>query len=282
MTARYHTFNVGKIECTVLLDGASIMGSDRVVRRFVGGTEAEYRQAYADLGLTLEEAELSFNILLARIGDETVLVDTGEGGRPKNGYLQASLRLAGVDPGEITLVVITHSHGDHVLGLVSGENEPMFPNATYVISTIEMAYWRHKIEDEVPEQRPIVAMMEARGLRMIDLDAQIIPGMTAIPLPGHTPGHFGVVLESENELLFHVADLIHSPMQFAHPEWSPLFDADTSISVPTRRRALGRAADEHLLTLFFHLTFPGLGHVRRVDQGFAWNPLATSSESVEP
>ncbi len=274
MSAKRYMFSVGSIECTVLLDGASLLGTDRILRRFPDATEADYRQAYAEVGLSFDEADISFNILVAKIGEDTVLVDTGEGGRPHGGYLLESMRLAGIEPDAITLVVITHAHGDHVLGLLSHNNEPVFPHATYIISNDEMAFWQGRIADGAADQRPIVTMMEEKGLRLIDMDGQIIPGMTAVPIPGHTPGQIAILLESEDEQLIHMADLLHSPMQFAHPEWSASFDADTTLSVPTRRAALGRTADEHMLTLFYHLTFPGLGRVKHAATGFTWDPLA--------
>lgn len=276
MSATWYAFKVGRIECAVLLDGVTVLGKDRIVRRFPDATEAEYRQAYADLGLSLDEADSSFNILLAHIGGETVLVDTGEGGRPHGGYLLESLRLAGVAPDAVTLVVITHAHGDHVLGLLADDGEPTFPRATYVISELELRFWQGRIADGAADQGPIVGMIKAQGLRVIEMDEQILPGLTAVPIPGHTPGQIGLLFESEQERLLHLADLLHSPMQFAHPEWSATFDADTSISVPTRCEALRRAADEHLLTLFYHLTFPGLGRVRHAGQGFIWEPLASA------
>jgi glyoxylase-like metal-dependent hydrolase (beta-lactamase superfamily II) len=160
-----------------------------------------------------------------------------------------------------------------VLGLISRANEPVFRHATYVISKEELAFWQGRIADGAADQRPIVTMMKAQGLRLIDMHEQFIPGMTAVPIPGHTPGQIAVLVESEHEQLMTMADLLHSPMQFAHPEWSASFDADTSISVPTRRAALGRAADENLLTLFYHLTFPGLGRVKHAAKGFTWEPL---------
>ncbi len=273
MSAKIYTFKVGRVECTVLLDGARVLGKAGIVKRYPDATEADYRQAYADLGLSLDAADTSFNILAAKIGAETVLVDTGEGGRPHGGYLLESMRLAGIEPDAITLVVITHSHGDHVLGLISRANEPVFRHATYVISKEELAFWQGRIADGAADQRPIVTMMEAQGLRLIDMHEQIIPGMTAVPIPGHTPGQIAVLVESEHEQLMTMADLLHSPMQFAHPEWSASFDADTSLSVPTRRAALRRAADENLLTLFYHLTFPGLGRVKHAAKGFTWEPL---------
>ncbi len=103
--------------------------------------------------------------------------------------------------------------------------------------------------------------------------------VTAVPLPGHIPGQIGVLIESGDEQLMHLADLLHSPMQFAHPMWSPSFDVDTSISVPTWRDTRLRAADECMLTLFYHLTFPGLGWVKHAATGFAWEPLVTVKSS---
>jgi glyoxylase-like metal-dependent hydrolase (beta-lactamase superfamily II) len=275
MSAKSYSFKVGDFDCAVLLDSADILGRDRFLQRFSEATEADYRQAYADIGLSLDEADNSMNILMAKMSGETVLVDAGQGGRLAGGYLPVSMELTGVHPDTISLVVITHTHGDHVLGLVSDDNEPVFPKATYVLSKPEMAVWQERIDDAAPDQRPILTMMKEKGLRLIDMDEQILPGMTAVPIPGHTPGQIALLLESGNEKLLHMADLLHSPMQFAHPEWSARFDADTRVSVPTRRRALGRAADENMLTLFYHLTFPGLGWVKRAEQGFIWETLAS-------
>lgn len=272
MNAKSYSFKVGSIDCTVLLDGASIIGKQGIMKRFREATETEYRQAYAAIGLSLDEAPDSFNILLSKVGEEIILVDAGEGGRPGGGHLLESMGLAGIKPDAITQVVITHAHGDHVLGLLSDNNEPLFPNATYIISREEMAFWQHRLEGQAADQRPIVTMMQSKGLRLIDMDEQIVPGMTAVPIPGHTPGHIAVLIESGHEKLIHMADLLLSPMQFAHPEWSATFDTDTSLSVLTRRSALGRAAAENMLTLFYHLTFPGLGWVRQEGTGFTWEP----------
>lgn len=274
MSAKSFSFRVGGVDCAVLLDGASVLGVDRMVSRYPDATEADYRQAYADIGLSLNEADSSLNILVAKIGAETVMVDAGEGSRPNRGLLLESMKLAAIEPNAITLVAITHTHGDHVLGLLSADRQPVFPNATYVMSGSEMAFWQSRLDDRLADQRPIAAMMREKGLRLIEMDEQILPGMTAVPIPGHTPGQIALLIESENEKFIHMADLLHSPMQFAHPEWSPSFDFDTTLSVPTRRHTLRWAADENMLALFYHLTFPGLGRVKRAEKGFAWEPLA--------
>lgn len=266
-----YTFRVGHAACTVLLDGMSRLDVERMLKRFPDVPEAEQRRAYADLGLTLEDATSWLNVLLVRLDGETLLIDTGEGGR-----LLAQMQQAGIAPETVTQVIITHTHGDHVQGLLAADGQPAFPNATYVITAAELAAWESRIDAGLADHRPLVTLMQQRGLRQIDLDAEILPGVRAVPIPGHTPGQIGVRIESAGESLLHLADLLHSPMQFAHPEWSVRFDADTTQSVPTRRAALAQAADSGTLTLFYHLAFPGLGRVTRAGQAFAWEPLPPS------
>jgi len=273
MSAAFHSFKVGNMDCTILLDGASLMGVRRVVKGFPDATESDYRQAYENIGLSLDEADLAFNILILKIGDETILVDAGEAGKPYGGLLPESMKLAGIDPESITLVIITHSHGDHVLGLLTDDNNPVFPRAKYVMSKIEMDYWKTCLDDALPEHRTIVNMLEKKDIRLIEMNEEIVPGVTAIPLAGHTPGQIGLQIESEGEQLFHLADMLHIPIQFAHPEWSSRFDTDTAISVPTRHKILNELANTKSPVLFYHLTFPGIGYVEKTDDRLVWKAL---------
>lgn len=273
MTARSYAFKVGSVECIALLDGRSLLGIERFMKRYPEATEAEYRQAFADIGLSLDDAESSLNPLVAKIGGETILIDTGEGGKPNGGHILESMKLAGISPDDITRVIITHADGDHVKGALTDDNQPVYPNSTYIISKTEMDFWQGRIDNGIVEQQPIVDMMRSKGLRLIEMDEQIMPGVTAVPIPGHKPGQIAVLIESEGEKLIHMADLLHSPMQFAHPEWSASFDVDTSVSVPTRREALALAADQNLLAMFYHLPFPGLGRVKHAARGFTWHPI---------
>jgi len=226
-------------------------------------------RAFTEIGETLENAENFFNILHLRGAGATVVVDTGQGGRPSGGLLPESMGAAGLSPDDVTLVVLTHTHGDHVLGLLTTAGEPMFPGATYVISSPELAFWRGRMNDD---QQPILDMMEARGLRVIAPDEAILPWLRAIHIPGHTPGQMALEMTSGDASFVHMADLLHATVQFAHPGWSPKFDADTNLSVPTRREMLARAADENRQVMFYHLPFPGIGRVRRAGDTFAWEP----------
>lgn len=277
MKAAHYQFKVGRIACTVLLDGVSILGAEGIVRRFPDGTETAYRRAFTAMGMSLDDAASSMNILLAKLDTEMTLVDAGQGGKPNGGMLTASLSEAGITPESITSIIITHAHIDHVMGLLDDNGAAVFPNARYIISKPEWAYWQQQLHSTAADQQPVAAMMQEKGLRFINMDEQIMSGLSAIPIPGHTPGQIGLLFESEGEQLLHLADLLHSPMQFAQPEWSAKFDVDTSVSIPTRQATLGHAADVGFLTLFYHLAFPGLGHVKRAGTNFIWNAVTTNS-----
>ena len=81
------------------------------------------------------------------------------------------------------------------------------------------------------------------------------------------------MIESGGDRLFHVVDLLHQHFQFAHVGWHFGFDSDGALAVNTRKRVLRQCADEGLLTLFYHLEFPGLGHVTMEGDAFVWNPI---------
>ena len=111
MSGKSYSFQVGRFACTALLDGASVIGQAGILKRYPDATEADYRQAYADVGQSLDDADSSLNVLAVKIGDATVLVDSGEGHTPRGGHVSESMSLAGIAPEDVTLVVITHAHG---------------------------------------------------------------------------------------------------------------------------------------------------------------------------
>lgn len=270
MSAVY-PFRLGNLECVVLLDGMSILGVEGMLKRYAAATEAEYRQAFEQMGLRLEEAQSSLNILVVKMGGQTLLVDAGQGGKGRGGDLPAHLQQAGFAPEDITLVIVTHTHIDHIQGLVREDNSPVFPRATYIMAALEDQARR---ATGTPDQIAILEMMAHQGLRLIEMDEVIMPGLHALPIPGHTPGQIALLFESAGDRLLHMADLLHSPMQLRHPEWSPTFDADPELAARSRRAMLARAADENLRVIFYHLPFPGLGYIRRAAAGFGWEALS--------
>ncbi len=226
--------------------------------------------------------ELALTCLLVRVGDRTILVDTGYGAlpdRPEVGQLTHSLAKIGVAPRDIDTVVISHPHGDHIGGTTVGTGEAaqlMYPAARHWLG---QADWEHFSTPEMLQQRGLVdklmPLANAQRLDLADGEQEIAPGVRLLPLPGHTPGHMGVAFTSGQEMAIYVGDLVHHPLQIEHPDWSPIFDSLPQLSRETRRDLVERARREHALVLSYHLPFPGIGHIG----GTGWEPAPLKPRS---
>lgn len=269
-----HQFAVGDFQCAVLLEAASEVTSESNAGRYPDVSAAEI-EAEMD---GAKHSDNSCNILLIDNGDTKVLADVGFGssGPANSGLLRAALESINISPSGIDIVYLTHFHGDHIAGLAESDGSLAFPNARYVTTRAEwdewMAVWR---DSDLPESQDKLKWFEAQRERFSFLgngDA-VVPGVSVVDLAGHTLGHSGLLVESRGERLLHVVDLLHQAFQFHRTEWHFIFDSDGDMAVRTRRRVLGRCADEGLLTLFYHLTFPGLGFVKRSGDSFTWHPI---------
>jgi glyoxylase-like metal-dependent hydrolase (beta-lactamase superfamily II) len=172
--------------------------------------------------LEKDKLRAPFHCLLIRTGSHTVLVDTGLGsGRGATaGHLIANLAAAGIAPGEIDFVVLSHLHGDHVGGALDAESRPAFPRARYVLSEAEWAFWQ---SEAAPVQANKTAAQAARVLLetlrpvldRIAPPAELLPGVQIISVPGHTPGQIALRLTSEGQQLIYTADVIAQPLHLA-------------------------------------------------------------------
>lgn len=219
------------------------------------------------------------HVALVRAGDETILIDAGQGtmaeeGGHGGGLLEALAEL-GVAPGDVTRVLITHLHGDHLLGLLDpsgGEPRPTFPNAHHHLSRIDWEW----VEGFPAEQREAY-LGPLRGLPHLTLDTdEEQPTALAryISTPGHTPGHRAILIESGEAAFCFVGDLVHDPeLQFADPSRVTSWDALPE-QTPASRRALAseaRAGDWQLAAT--HAAFPPLGRLGESEgAGWRWIP----------
>src|SRR3954463_12436778 len=110
-------------------------------------------------------------------------------------------------------------------------------------------------------------------LDLIDHEVEIVPGVYAIPAPGHTPGHMALLISSGDQQLLHMADTVLHPILMEHPEWYPRFDLLPDQAAATKRNLLDRAAADHALALAFHFPFPGLGRVLPKGDAWQWQPI---------
>ena len=268
-----HHLAVGDVLVSAINDGMFIGSLDMVVN--IAGDEAAALQRGAFRPIP---PPFTVNAFLIRRGDELVLVDTGCGSRmgPTLGSLSAHLAALGVEPAAIRTVLLTHMHPDHANGLIDDAGQAVFPNAELVVHTDELAFWNREdlpeaMGDYVRGARAAVAPYRDRTRTIETGDAA--PGITAVPAPGHTPGHTGWLVESAGESLLIWGDIVHLPgIQFTNPEAGIAFDVDRARAVATRKRIMDMAATDTLLVAGMHLEFPAFGHLARAAGGFNFIP----------
>ncbi len=212
-------------------------------------------------------ASLGVDALLVRMPGRLVLFDTGLGAGAK-GSLVGSLARAGFRPIDVTDVFITHSHGDHIGGLVDAVGKPAFPKATIRLSAKEWTFLQAQpgAEQLVAAISPQVKTFEASG-------RDIIPGVRAIATIGHTPGHSAYEIHSGKAKIFDLGDLAHSSIvSLARPEWVMSFDTDARLGAAERHAALTKLAASGEWVFAPHFPFPGTGRVVKEGNGFVWKP----------
>lgn len=224
----------------------------------------------------------SVNAFLVQSCGRTVLVDAGAGNKayPTLGRLQDSLAAAGVPPGDVDAVVMTHLHIDHRGGLTTADGTAAFPRAELVISEAEAGYWLDSATAAAApdEAKPNFAGAQAAVAPYRDrlrtfASGKALPGLQAVPLPGHTPGHTGYLLEDGGKRLLIWGDVMHVPdIQAPRPEVGIMFDFDPAAAAASRRRVLDMAAAEDLMVTGMHLHFPGFSRVMRAGEGYAVVP----------
>ena len=272
-----HTFSIGGMELTVLSDGVLDMPT-RLLNR-----DMEPEKIEAILGDTLSapgQVQYGVNVTLVRHGQELILIDAGAGStwEPTVGKLADSLATAGIDPKRITKVVATHGHPDHIWGLVDDFDELRFPNASHIMPASEINYWRGVDVATLPGRMQSVAAGAKRVIGEIDerltaapVDTEVLPGVSYIAMPGHTPGHCAVRLANGSDGLIIAADTVFHPIiSFAHPDWQPASDMDGALAATSRRRLLDIAATDKLPMVAYHIPFPGVGRVERHAGAYRW------------
>jgi len=202
-----------------------------------------------------------------------VLVDTGIGGAP--GRLPHELKARGISTSEITTVVNTHLHGDHV-GWNLTNGVPTFPNARYVISEVDWQYWTNKnVLDKSPHIKAQAIPLKQQNLVDLSNDGyKVSDGLHILSTPGHTPGHQSLLVESDGEKAIVTGDVIHSLAQITEPDWCAGFDMDKPAAIATRRKIIEQAITENLTLAAGHLLIgTNLGEVVEIKGKRYWKAL---------
>lgn len=224
----------------------------------------------------------TFSPTLVDTGSEVVLFDTGmgEGGREAGmGRLAEGLASAGYAPEQVSIVVITHMHGDHIGGLMEA-GAPAFPNARYVTGRTEYDFWvnpeRVGTRAEQGHQGVLARVVPlSEKTTFIEDGGEVVPGITAIAAFGHSPGHMIYRIESEGRALILTADTAnHYVLSLQRPDWEVVFDMDKEAAAATRKRVFDMIATDRIPFIGYHMPFPAAGFVEKADEGYRFVPVS--------
>lgn len=271
----------GGARLDMVSDGNLVIPFDTSLNTLPAEFLAELRNRY-DLGT--DQMTPPCNLTLLRDGSRTVLFDVGAGFdfMPSAGMLPDTLDALGVAPEDITHLVITHGHPDHVWGLLDDFDEPFLPNAEIMIGRAEWEYWTDPATiDTISPDRQSFAVGAARRFEviadqvtLIEDGADVVPGVLAVASPGHTPGHMAYQVQVGNQGVMIVGDAIgNGHIAFERPEFPSSADQDQATGVATRTMLLDRITADNLMLAGFHVGGGGLGQAEKLANGrYRFNP----------
>jgi glyoxylase-like metal-dependent hydrolase (beta-lactamase superfamily II) len=255
-------FKLGALELVVLRDGAlAVPNNGSVFGR--NASPAAVAKVLDEASALTDNIRLDIDGLLIRMPGHVVLIDTGFG-PAGHGVLRESLARARVSADDITDVLITHSHTDHVGGLVDADGRSVFPKATIRMSANEWAFMQRQTDTG------LLAAAIRPQVETFEPGRPIVPGITPLALYGHTPGHVVYEIASQGQKLRDIGDTAHSSIiSLAKPDWTIQFDTDKAAGARQRRHELQRLAATHELIFAPHFPFPGMGRIEQTGDGFS-------------
>jgi glyoxylase-like metal-dependent hydrolase (beta-lactamase superfamily II) len=276
-----YSFKHGAFEVEVVSDGHLVLPTSFLAP---DAPPAERDALLRAAGETGEQYNSPTNITLIRTTNDLILVDMGSGDRfmPSAGKLWDNLKAADIDKTKITKVIFTHGHPDHLWGAVDELDDLATPDATFFVASAEWDFWSgDNATQGLPSERAGFVTGARRNysaikdkVKMVKPGDEVVAGLRLIDTPGHTQGHVSLELAGADGLIVGGDVLTHPLISFQHPEWRPTADHVPEQAVATRRRLLDRLAADRSKLIGFHLPYPGVGTVERMDGAYRFVPVA--------
>ena len=277
--------NIGKLSCTILRD---FMFKYLAKDFFINTSEKELNQLLNKYHITQDNIPSPFIGLLLQHDDKKILIDTGIGFLEKplifrgnsyvfEGRLQQLLWQENIKKEDITDVLITHFHPDHVGGIFTEDGKLNFPNAQFHIHEDEWSYWHSSQSDNQPDLfkyfiKKNISPLKNFNLNLVKGDfVDLLPGVTAVKADGHTPGQMALIIHSENEYLLYISDAFLHPLHIEKLDWQTNYDLDHVKAKQSRIKLLELAHKDNMLVNAFHFDFPGLGRIDKFETNWVWN-----------
>lgn len=279
-----HEFRIGRFQCIIFRD---LMFKYQAKDYFINVDFKEVQSALGRFDITTEIIPSPYISLLMRDDDRTILIDSGIGFSNKpivfkgkefvlKGQLGNLLKKKGIEGTDITDVILTHFHPDHIGGVFSDTGQLNYPNAIFHIPKKKWDFWHSSESKAQPPlfkffvKNNITALRDKRVNFIVEDFQELIDGIVAIEAPGHTPGQVALHISGEGENLLYISDAFLHPLHIEHLDWRTTFDLNHEIAKTTRTKLLDLASKNNTKINAFHFDFPGIGRADKSKGRWRW------------
>ncbi|WP_291380873.1 MULTISPECIES: MBL fold metallo-hydrolase [Achromobacter] len=279
-----YAVQIGDIDALVVSDGVLPLPTSTMA---TNADPADLANWLDHMFMPPDAFDWPLNVMVARSGDQTILIDAGLGGQfsgfPRAGQFPQRLQSAGIPLESVTDVIITHMHMDHVGGLlVPGVKERLRKDVRIHVNATEVAFWTSPDFSQTVMPKPVPAVLRSTAtsfyetyrdqIRVFEDRHEVAAGVIVRHTGGHTPGHCVVDLVSGGERLTFAGDAVF-PVAFDHPEWHNGFEHDPEEAARVRFTLFNELAENKGLLVAAHLPFPSVGRVAVEGNAFRWVPV---------
>lgn len=290
--ASWYRYKVGDIEVTAVTDGVSRV---KFPDAFVSNMKREdVNKALEAVFMEKDMVAIPYTPIVVRNGSKLTVIDTGTSeanftnSKGSAGQFQRNLAASGIDAKDVSTVIISHYHGDHINGLLKADGSLAFPNAEILVPAAEHKYFMDDAEMNKQTSDRMVGVFKnlrrvltnaevAKRVKTYDGGKEVVPGINAVSTPGHTPGHTSHVISSGGKSVFAQADVTNVPFLFArNPGWHLMFDQIPDMAEATRRKTYDMLAADRMMVQGFHYPFPAVAYVEKTASGYREVPVPWS------